>query len=247
MTPGIAWLRLFRVSNLPTVWSNVVLGLAVGAATTRQHAQLGPAPLGVLLNEGFVLLVAATFSYAGAMAMNDAADAAVDVRERPGRPVPSGAISQRAAHRAGKFGVVGGLALLVVYDGPAVVFLGTLLALGIVLYNALHLRTRHAVVLPGLCRGLLVAVAVAVVPGVSPQEVALPAAIVAGVVVAISLYARNETEHVGRPARVGQLLSALPLLDGALVWAITGNLPAVALCVALALAAAVLRRVAPAS
>ena len=247
MSGALAWLRLFRAANLPTVWSNVVMGLAVGAATTAAARQLGPAPLSLLLNEGFLLLVAGSLSYAGAMAMNDAVDAAVDLRERPGRPVPSGSISQRAALRAGKIGVIGGLALLVAYDQPAVIALGTLLGLTIVLYNALHTRTALAAVLPGICRGLLVGLAVASVPGVGWIDAAVPAAVVAAAVIGISVYARAEAERPGRPARVGWLLAGLPAVDAALCLLLAGNAGAAAFCLGCGVLAAAAGRWLPGS
>ena len=243
----IAWLRLFRVANLPTVWSNVVMGVAVGAAATAALRPPGATPLAVLLNEAFVLLVAGTLMYAGAVAMNDGADAAVDLRERPERPVPSGAISQKAALRAGKIGVVGGLALTVLYPQPAVIALGTLLALSIVLYNALHLRFGWAAALPAVCRGLLVALAVAAVPHVGVLDALVPAAVVAAAVLAVSLYARAEADRPGRPSRVGWLLAGLPVLDAALCWLLAGNAGAAAFCLACALAAALAGRLLPGS
>ena len=247
MSALLAWLRLFRAGNLPTVWSNVVLGVAVGAAVTAGSQSPGPVPLATLLNEAFLLLVAGSMIYAGAMAMNDAADAATDLRERPGRPVPSGSISQRAAMRAGKIGVVGGLALLVAYPQPAVVGLGTLLALSVVLYNALHTRAAWVAVLPAICRGLLVAIAVAVVPGIKPLDAAVPAALVAAAVLAVSLYARLEAQRPGRPVRVGRLLACLPLLDAALCVLLAGNAEAAAFCVACSAAALALGRWIPGS
>ncbi|BAM03891.1 UbiA family prenyltransferase [Phycisphaera mikurensis] len=231
MSVFAAWARLLRVANAPSAWSNAVLGLAVGAAAATTPRGVGPAPLPTLLNEGFLLLVSATLFYAGAMAMNDAADAATDLRERPGRPVPSGAVSQRAAHRAGKLGVIGGLAALVAYPQPEVVGLGTLLALSIVLYNALHLRHAWTVALPALCRGLLVAIAVLVVPAAGPTDAVVPALVVAAAVLAVSAYARREAEHPGRPARVGRLLGSLPALDAVLVLLLAGNPEAAVFCI----------------
>ena len=253
LSRAAAWLRLLRVGNLPTVWSNVVMGVAVGAAATAalrapwRAGGAGATPLAVLLNESFVLLLAGTLVYAGAVAMNDGADAAVDLRERPDRPVPSGAVTQRAALRAGKIGVVGGLALTVAYPRPAVVALGTLLALCVVLYNALHLRHAWAVAFPALCRGLLVATAVAVVPHSGVLDALVPAAVVAAAVLAVSLYARAEAERPGRPARVGWLLAGLPVLDAALCWVLAGNTEAAAFCLACGVAATLAGRLLPAS
>ena len=82
------WLRLGRVSNLPTVWSNVLAALALAQAlTSRPH----------------VLVLALIFSgfYVGGMYLNDAFDREIDAAERPNRPIPSGQVSARAVFTLG--------------------------------------------------------------------------------------------------------------------------------------------------
>ena len=87
MTPSIA-LRLGRVSNLPTVWTNVLAGVALAGASPWQWAVL-PAALGLSL------------AYLGGMYLNDAFDSAIDARERPSRPIPSGAIDANTVFALG--------------------------------------------------------------------------------------------------------------------------------------------------
>ena len=70
-------LKIGRVSNLPTVWTNVV----AGAFLAGLQADL-PQLLWVML--------AITLFYTGGMYLNDAFDADIDARERPSRPIPSG-------------------------------------------------------------------------------------------------------------------------------------------------------------
>src|ERR1700751_4944163 len=72
-------LRLGRVSNLPTVWTNVIAGatIANAAATIADVAVVG--------------LVMTAF-YVGGMYLNDFFDREIDARERPGRPIHAGEI-----------------------------------------------------------------------------------------------------------------------------------------------------------
>ena len=82
----IGWraaLRLGRVSNLPTVWSNVLAG-----SDTRWR-RASPRSL---------LAIAAAMSllYVGGMYLNDAFDREIDARERASRPIPSGEAPQQA-------------------------------------------------------------------------------------------------------------------------------------------------------
>src|SRR5215207_3515893 len=81
-------LRLGRVSNLPTVWTNSV------AATVLAG--------GDPLSAGTPSVVAAmTVFYVGGMYLNDAFDRHIDASERPTRPIPAGEISARAVFGAG--------------------------------------------------------------------------------------------------------------------------------------------------
>src|SRR5262245_4430850 len=74
------YLQLGRVSNLPTVWTNVLAGTLLTGV---------PVDAGVL----GVLLVSLSLFYVGGMYLNDAFDRHIDARERPERPIPSGRAS----------------------------------------------------------------------------------------------------------------------------------------------------------
>jgi 4-hydroxybenzoate polyprenyltransferase len=87
--------ELVRLPNIFTAPADVVMGMSVSGAS------LGAAAL--------PLLAASAFAYAGGMALNDAWDAPLDARERPGRPIPSGRIT-----RASAFTVAGGCFILCV-------------------------------------------------------------------------------------------------------------------------------------
>ena len=81
-----AWLELGRLSNLPTTFTNVLVGVAV---MKSEHSAQWTAIT-------TIWLAIACFYIAG-MALNDLADVSTDRIERPGRPIPSGHISKRAA------------------------------------------------------------------------------------------------------------------------------------------------------
>src|SRR5688572_6448443 len=82
------WLRLGRVSNLPTVWTNVLAALALAGA-------LRPEPVVPLLALAFSVF------YVGGMYLNDAFDRRIDAVERPNRPIPSGQVSAAAVFAIG--------------------------------------------------------------------------------------------------------------------------------------------------
>src|SRR5688572_18375065 len=77
-----AYLQLARVSNLPTVFSNVLVGAAMASGfflPDWTHVALAT--------------IAVSLFYIGGMALNDLIDREIDLVERPQRPIPSGALS----------------------------------------------------------------------------------------------------------------------------------------------------------
>lgn len=142
-------LRLGRVSNLPTVWTNTLAGVALSGAA------VSGLPL-------WALCLGASLFYVGGMYLNDAFDAAVDLQERPDRPIPSGQISRRATLLLGLAMLAAGAALCLWiaqqnsvdgWLGAAPAALG--LPLCIVLYDLYHKQNPLSPVLMGVCRALL--------------------------------------------------------------------------------------------
>ena len=78
--------KLGRVSNLPTVWTNVLAGCVLAGGSLGVATVL---TLGVL----------ATLLYVAGMFLNDAFDAEIDARERPERPIPAGEVSRAVVLR----------------------------------------------------------------------------------------------------------------------------------------------------
>jgi 4-hydroxybenzoate polyprenyltransferase len=142
-----AALILGRVSNLPTVLSNAMAGIAL-------------AGVGTLDGVARAAIVLALF-YVGGMYLNDAFDAKIDARERPGRPIPKGDASLGAVFAAGFVLIALGVALAAL-SGLEAGLCGGLLAGAILLYDALHKRTAAAPAIMGLCRLLSYVTAAAV-------------------------------------------------------------------------------------
>jgi 4-hydroxybenzoate polyprenyltransferase len=114
-------LRLGRVSNLPTVWTNVLAATAL-AGGAWQNARTG------------LVLLAMSLFYVGGMYLNDYFDRTIDARERPERPIPAGDISANAVAAAG-FGMLAAGIVLLATTGVAAAVAGLILAALIVAYN----------------------------------------------------------------------------------------------------------------
>ena len=109
------WLELTRLSNLPTVWSNAVTGMAlgwVGALNLRSVWANGASPsvnrtvngvppgsLGDVLMWviGAWLILGVSLMYAGGMVLNDVVDAERDRKLATHRPIPSGRVTRGRA------------------------------------------------------------------------------------------------------------------------------------------------------
>ena len=88
-----AWLEVLRISNLPTVWTNVLVGVVLSLAFVQPS---NPSLVAVL-----IAIVAGSCLYLAGMVFNDVFDVEIDHRERPGRPIPSGRIGRGAATMIG--------------------------------------------------------------------------------------------------------------------------------------------------
>ena len=125
-------LRLGRVSNLPTVVSNVLAGLVLS---------------GGMLGTGSIvaLCVAMACMYVGGMYLNDAFDREHDRRERKERPIPTGQVRAATVFAIGFGLLLAGIALTAVLalgtpDGLGAAPVGAMCGLGslIVLYDLNH-------------------------------------------------------------------------------------------------------------
>ncbi len=177
-------LTLGRVSNLPTVWTNVLAGsvLAGGAWQSWRTA---------------TALVAMSLSYVGGMYLNDYFDRAIDARERPGRPIPAGDISAAAVAAIGFAMLTAGIAALAV-TGTAAAAIGLVLAALIVAYDLLHKGNPVSPVMMGGCRTLVYLGAAAAISGDVPGFVVIAGLALLAYVAGLTYAARQESlDRVG--------------------------------------------------
>ena len=122
-------LELVRIPGIFTAQADILAGFFLaGAAMQRIPAFL-------------CLLLASSCFYSAGMALNDAFDAAIDARERPARPIPSGRIEKKTAFWIG-FGLLAAGLLFSRLAGFSSFVIGCLLAAAIVTYDGgiKHLR-----------------------------------------------------------------------------------------------------------
>ena len=190
-------LRLGRVSNLPTVWTNVLAGAVLSGGDWRNW-RLG------------LMLVAMSSFYVGGMYLNDYFDRAIDGRERPERPIPSGHISAHVVATIG-FCLIGAGAVATAAMGPAAAAMAALLAISVVAYDLHHKANPFAPVVMGACRALVYGATATALSGSVTIFVAVAAVAIAAFVAGLTYAARQESLD-----KIGNLwplaLLAAPLL-----------------------------------
>jgi hypothetical protein len=185
------WLELARVSNLPTVWSNVL------AAWLLSGGKPGSAL--------WLMLLGGSLIYTGGMVLNDAADAKWDKVNKPERPVPAGRVSLRVVWVVGLAAMMTG-ALLCMFAKPGERAWVLALVAAVLAYDLFHKPWAGSVVVMGACRTFLYL-------ATGGLTVLWPGVALGIYIVAVSLIARAEGKMaVGalqRLALVALLLSPL--------------------------------------
>lgn len=187
MTGLHTWLRLGRVSNLPTVWSNVLTGVLLGGSEPVTLATLS-------------LLVAMTLFYEAGMFLNDACDAEIDRRERPDRPIPSGIIAAGTVFAAG-YSMLGLAVLIVVgvsttmQEGSVwTAFLSAIaLAAAILAYDRFHKNNPLSPLLMGLCRVLVYVTTALCAAGSLSLAVIVAAGVLLSYLIGLTYAAKHES------------------------------------------------------
>ncbi len=186
---------LARISNLPTVWSNVIAAWLIGGGTL-----LSPVLAAVMAGASLI--------YAAGCTLNDALDARWDAQHRPDRVIPSGGMSLRAVWLAGVLEMLAGLACIIA-AAPGTVLSALTLAACILLYDSWHKQSPLSVIIMGACRWLLYAVAGAAAGNILPAMAG--GAVVWLYIIVLSLIARGEATRAEHTPRSRWLILLIPV------------------------------------
>jgi 4-hydroxybenzoate polyprenyltransferase len=189
-------LVLGRVSNLPTVWSDLLAGCCLA----------GGVPFTAALP---ALLLGGSFLYVGGMYLNDFCDANFDRQFCRERPIPAGKISRRAVGMLATLWFAAGFACLAPF-GCTPAGIALLLIALIALYDFRHKNVSWAPLVMGTCRFLLYPLAASMVRAEIPWPVFIMGAVLGWYVAGITYVARGESRPE-KPSRWALLLLLLPV------------------------------------
>jgi 4-hydroxybenzoate polyprenyltransferase len=195
------YLQLVRLPNVFTAAADSLAGWLLVHGTLDEPGRWLP------------LVLASMAIYAAGIALNDYFDYAIDLAERPGRPLPSGRVSRRFAAVLGGTLLLLGPSLAAISGSTASLGIAALLSACVLAYDAGLKRTWLGPELMGACRGLNVLLGMSQAP-VLGGPVAWQVAVAMSVFVAgVTWISRSETES-GRTAGVaaGLALEALAIL-----------------------------------
>jgi len=185
-------LKLGRVSNMPTIWSNVLAGTVIAGGDWQGYRL-------------WVVLLAMSLFYLGGMYLNDYFDRAVDARERPERPIPSRSIAVETVAALG-FSMLGVAVVLLSCLGLLAATVGLLLLVVIVGYDVFHKGNPAAPLVMGFCRTLVYWGAAAAMVGSISVDLGLAGLALLCYVAGLTYAARQESLD-----RVGNLWPLLVL------------------------------------
>jgi len=226
-----SYLLLSRVSNLPTVWSNVLAG-AVVADTTVQW------PLFLRIALGVSLL------YTSGMLLNDAFDYESDAVSRPDRPLPAGDVPVLAAYVVGfVLMVVGELIVASQGDLTGPGLWGFALSVAIVYYNARHKRDVFGPLVMGLCRGLVYCVAASAVTPALRAAVFVAAIVMTAYVLSLTFVAKKLGPQAGVVIPI--LIAGISVVDALVIGVAGGGAELMLAAVAAGVLTMALQRVVP--
>jgi 4-hydroxybenzoate polyprenyltransferase len=212
------YLDLCRISNVPSVWTNVLCAVVLA--------------LGGFSWKGYLLTaLALSCYYLAGMCLNDICDAQLDAVQRPSRPIPSGRVSRRGAVILTLALFVSGTSVLLSAPFRQGFYAALLLIAVIIWYDLHHKKNPFSVLLMASCRFLVFVVASLAVTCTLPSIVIVAGALQFVYVVGISVVARYENS---RPTPfslpvIPLMLAGISLLDGILlasfvhpVWLLAG-------------------------
>jgi len=203
-------LRLGRVSNLPTVATNVLAACVLSGAPFSWAVYGG-------------LSAAMALAYVGGMYLNDAFDRDFDARVRPERPIPSGEVTARQVLVLG-FAMLGlsvwcvGVVVWRGAGGALLPAISSMLALSgtIVFYDLYHKQNPLSPIVMGACRVFVYVTSALVISPFPHALVFWGATALLGYLVGLSYAAKQE--NLGEVKNLWPLaLLALPLASVVLI------------------------------
>src|SRR6266446_3016901 len=173
-------LALARISNSPTVVSNTLAGAAL-AGPRQVDGKIG------------LVAIAMVLFYTAGMYLNDLLDYAIDCRERPERPLPTGIVSHSSAV-AVVITLFGSGSILLWSVGPRPFLSGLVLIALIICYDSWHKSNPLSPLLMALCRLMVYITAFLAFSVQSFSALLIPGSLLVLYVIGLTYIAKTENK-----------------------------------------------------
>lgn len=217
-------LALCRISNLPTVWMNVLTTMVLIEQALPQVVHWYWLPL---------LALALSAFYCGGMVLNDLCDYQWDKQHQTYRPLVVGSVSMTLAIAIAALLFMGGFLLLALAPVKTGLLAGAGLFACIVIYDVFHKKTAASILIMAAARALVFIVVLMALTGQWLFWVLVAAALQFVYTLLLTFVARHEHTR-GKPYSgpvIPRMIAAMALLDGMLlalvvapVWLLVGVL-----------------------
>lgn len=204
-------LALCRISNLPTVWMNVLAAMVLINHANPNSVQWCWLPL---------LALALSAFYCGGMVLNDLCDYQWDKQHQPYRPLVAGSVSLKTASAIAILLFLLGFAIIAAtpFAGAGLVAALALFAT-IAIYDLFHKKTAAGILIMGLARALVFIVVLMALTGEWLYWVIVAAVIQFLYTLSLTFIARYE--HIrGKPYKgpvIPRIIAAMAVVDGILL------------------------------
>ena len=200
-------LALGRVSNLPTVWMNLIAGAALSCAAIGIDF-----PFTTIA----ILLLALSCFYAGGMCLNDYCDRHWDSERQPFRPIPAGKVSAQAVLALTLLLFSSGLTLITLTPYTSALWTSISLLLLITAYDIFHKRHWLTVILMASTRTSIYVIAALATTDSIHATVLVLGLIQGAYTLLVTIVARweNTRAHGFNVPVIPWMLAAMALLDG---------------------------------
>jgi 4-hydroxybenzoate polyprenyltransferase len=216
-------LALCRISNLPTVWMNVLTAMVLINYALPGIVQWCWLP---------VLAFALSAFYCGGMVLNDLCDYQWDKQHQPYRPLVAGSVTIKTAVIIASTLFLSGFVIIAFAPfASAGLLAAAALFTTIAIYDVFHKKTAASILVMGLARALVFVVVLMALTAQWLYWVLIAAALQFGYTLLLTFVARYEHMR-GKPYRgpvIPRMIAAMAVVDGVLlavvvspVWLLAG-------------------------
>ena len=184
--------NLMRLANLPTIWSNIIVGFGIGFSSSKEH------------NFSWFVFIGLSLLYIGGIVLNDVFDNKYDYKEKLDKPICLGYVNITVATLIGYFSLIIGLiftSLPTWINGKIIsyeIILSVAIIVSIYIYNKLHKKYLWSLFFMGIARFLVYIVSALSISGIAQNELFFVSILIFLYISLITIYGQTNNTLIGK-------------------------------------------------